>query len=83
MAECLLTPPVIHRELERLAGLPPDSTRLHSNMSTGDCWMLWQVGNRFIRVGPVPEADLRLSLDDFSARYCAPVVKRRQDGIND
>lgn len=76
----LLTPSIILSELERLAGLPDGRTRLHHSVSTDDVWMLWQVDNRYIRIGPLPPADLRLSLADFSTKHCEPAVVRRQDG---
>jgi hypothetical protein len=76
---CLLTPYMIHRELYCLAGYPEGATRLHHSIGPDDVWMLWQVDNRYIRIGPFPPADLRLSLDEFSIKHCLPAVKRRQD----
>lgn len=77
---CLITHRMIQRELERLASLPSGSTSLHV-IHEGER-MLWQVGNRFIRVGPVPNSDLRLSLDDFSANHCEPVIKTMREGAD-
>jgi hypothetical protein len=75
----LLTPYAIHRELDRLAGHPAGVTRVHHSIGPNDVWMLWQVDNRYIRIGPFPPADLRLSLDEFSTKHCLPAVKRRTD----
>jgi hypothetical protein len=75
----LLPPSTIHRELDRLARYPDGATRLHHSIGLEDVWLLWQVDNRYIRIGPFPPADLRLSLDEFSIKHCLPAVKRRQD----
>ena len=76
--DCLITHRMIQSELERLAGMPDGSTSLHV-IHEGER-MLWQVGNRFIRVGPVQAADLQLSLDDFSATHCEPVITTMREG---
>jgi hypothetical protein len=76
----LITHRMIQAELERLAGLSKGSTSLHV-IHEGER-MLWQVGNRFIRVGPVSSADLRLSLDDFAGLHCQPVVAKMREGAN-
>jgi hypothetical protein len=80
MADGLLPPSTIHRELDRLAGYPDGATRLHHSIGPDDVWLLWQVDNRYIRVGPVPPDDLRLSLDEFSTKHCEPAVRQRQNG---
>jgi len=77
-ARCLITHRMIQSELERLAGLSKGSTSLHV-IHEGER-MLWLVGNRYIRVGPVPAADLHLSLEDFSATHCEPVIKTLREG---
>jgi hypothetical protein len=76
----LITHRMIQAELERLAGLSKGSTSLHV-IHEGER-MLWQVGNRFIRVGPVQAADLRLSLDDFVDLHCQPVMEKLREGAN-
>jgi len=76
--DCQITHRMIQAELERLAGMPDGSTSLHV-IHEGER-MLWQVGNRFIRVGPVLAADLQLSLDDFSAAHCKPVIETLREG---
>ena len=76
-----LPPYMIQRELEALADLPRDMTRLHCSISEHDVWMLWQVYNRYIRLGPVPVDDLHLSLEAFSAKHCVPAVKVMVDGM--
>jgi hypothetical protein len=81
-SRCLLTPPSILRELERLSGVGKDMSRLHSSANADDVWMLWQVNNRYIRLGPVPVDDLRLSLNDFSAKHCEAAVKTMREGMD-
>ena len=76
--DCLITHRMIQAELERLAGLSKGSTSLHV-IHEGER-LLWLVGNRFIRVGPVLAADLQLSLDDFSAVHCKPVIETLREG---
>ena len=78
--DCLITHRMIQAELERLAGLSKGSTSLHV-IHEGER-MLWQVGNRFIRVGPVSASDLRLSLDDFVTLHCEPVMHKLREGAN-
>jgi len=82
VADCQITPRMILQELEGLAGIPKNSTRLHHNIGELDAWLLWQVNNRYIRVGPVPAEDLALSLDDFNARYCRPAVNTMREGMD-
>jgi hypothetical protein len=84
-SRCLLTPPVILRELERLSGVREGSTRLHSSydISKDDFWLLWQVNNRYIRLGALSASDMRLSLDDFSTKHCAPAVKTMREGMDE
>jgi hypothetical protein len=79
--DCLITHRMIQAELERLAGLSKGSTSLHV-IHEGER-LLWQVGNRFIRVGPVLVADLQMSLDDFSAVHCNPVIETLREGRDD
>jgi hypothetical protein len=79
----MLTPPIILRELEQLAGIPNGMTRLHSSYDIGqdDFWLLWQVNNRYIRLGALSASDMRLGLADFSEKHCVPAVKTMREGM--
>jgi len=79
-----LKPAAILRELERLSGVREDSTRLHSSYDIGkdDFWLLWQVNNRYIRLGAINASDMRLSLDAFSEKHCVPAVKTMREGLD-
>ncbi len=69
-----LTPPVILRELESLAGLPRNSTELHVGVADDRFWLLWNVDGRRIRMPHVDHEALALSLDEFSKQHCEPAI---------
>ena len=77
---CLISYRMIQSELERAAGLSNGSTSLHVIKDSER--LLWQVGNRFVRVGPIPDADRRLCLNEFAALHCEPAVRIMQEGGN-
>ena len=81
---CLLTPYIIKRELECLAGMVGASTTLIQGYDAEhDAYRFrWNVDeNFFIVVTNVPAEDMRLSLDDFSRKHCARVVETMRNSL--
>ena len=82
---CLLTTHTIKCELEMLAGLVGRSTTLLQayDIANDDVLFRWIVSDScHILLPRVRSEDLRLSLDNFSAKYCAPAVKTMREGMN-
>ena len=80
MPECLLTPDIVVAELERLGGVQHTNIVAEKDVASAGMWMHWIVGGRHIRLPLGELADLALSLEDFSVKYCEPAVRVMKGG---